>query len=326
MEDEVTHGRDVIGKIWWDVLPARIEDPDENFFLLGGDSLAATTIITRIRALLGKEVDLADLFAAGSLRAFTQQVLGARRVDDGEQRLDRIDCGGDLRASVTQEWQFILGEDPSQEHTAPFLIHAARRVRGALDVSLLRRALGLVAERHELLRTAFQRDGDLVLQRIAPAPATLPLTEVVVGDDLPDPLSTVMDLVEEEVSIQFDRTSAPLARGIIYTVSEMDHVLLMIFDHLICDGISLAIFMQDLAAAYSGLKADPGYRLEPLEFQFADWAHWQRHRLEGPEQEAMVAYWREVLGPDPRKLVTRFRDYLQPQVEKPYSEIGRANV
>jgi len=181
-------------------------------------------------------------------------------------------------------------------------------VEGALDVEVLRASLSELQRRHEPLRTRFRQEpnGDPV-QVIAPHdPASIPL---VVHDLREEPAETREEraghVIADQASTRFDLGCAPLWRVGLLTHADDDHVLVLTFHHIIADGWSIPILLDELARLYSSLLLRLPSPLPPLPIQYAEHAARQRARLAGPMLDQLLEHWRTRLAGAPPELTLR---------------------
>lgn len=278
-----------ITRIWSELLDVGPVGVNENFFDLGGQSLAAVRVATRLRETFGVDVSVADdlyphftvaavaklvaervatnLHAGGEKTAWTGQGLVALPREPGELT---------FRASPVQEgvWARLTPKSP------PPLVLSGVRVRGALDVQRLDQAFAAVAARHETLRSTFRESGGELFQVITPE-ARIP---VVVRDAVPDDYA---EIVRAEVDRGFDLQHEVPARVVVLRFAEDDYAVLVVLHHLIGDGQSVEILARDTWACYVGAEAT----LPQLPVQFADFAQWHRAVLDGPRGRELVDYW-----------------------------------
>jgi hypothetical protein len=170
---------------------------------------------------------------------------------------------------------------------SPFYnVPVAYRVAGRLDVAALEQALiGLVA-RHESLRTTLPSVSGRPYQRIAPpGPVALPVIKV-------DGEEGARALVRAEAAAPFDLAEGPLLRARLARLDHEDHVLVLVAHHAVVDGWSLGVLREELSALYDAAVAGVPPPLAPLPIQYADYAAWQRDRLDGGAAEAQLAWWR----------------------------------
>jgi amino acid adenylation domain-containing protein len=167
-------------------------------------------------------------------------------------------------------------------------ISGAVRLTGALDVGALHAAVNALVTRHEALRTRLVSGPDgSPHQVIAPAlTVDLPVVEVASPEEL-------RRLAEEEANTPFSLADGPLLRARLARVDEADHVLLVSVHHTVFDGWSFGVLLQELAALYAGEQ------LDELPVQFADYAVWERERLQGETFQELADYWRGALDGAP---------------------------
>ncbi|MFC7615017.1 amino acid adenylation domain-containing protein [Actinokineospora soli] len=159
----------------------------------------------------------------------------------------------------------------------------ALRLTGALDVPALTAALDALVVAHESLRTTFDEVDGRPVQVVRPPAPVHPLLIDLDGQ-------RVDDVLEAEFARPFDLREGPLLRAALVRVAEQEHVLLLSSHHIVVDGWSLTVLLEDLAAAYAGRPiAHEGPR-------YGDFAVWQQQRLTGAAMEEHVAYWRRALA------------------------------
>ncbi|WP_440070298.1 condensation domain-containing protein [Streptosporangium sp. OZ121] len=275
--------------IWSEVLGLEAGEiaPGDDFFDLGGHSLAAVQVAMRIQDRLGVEVSISDVFhhlTPAGLAGWLAGPTGA-----GPRPVPRTP-GATYPLSHAQESLWVLDQlaPGSPAYNAPH----AFRLRGPLDVEALEWAIGRVTARHESLRTTFTMTRRGPVQRVAdPAPVPLPVVET----------ADAAGLVLEEYRRPFDLAMGPLLRPVLYRVSPTEHVLLVLVHHIVFDGWSTAVFWRELCAFYrlrvegagdAGGTAEPA----PPGVQYVDFAVWERESLTGDRLAGLVDYWRERLA------------------------------
>src|SRR5581483_5939332 len=171
----------------------------------------------------------------------------------------------------------------------------ALRIRGKLDTNALERSLNAIVERHESLRTTFHSVEDQPVQVIAPS-FQLPLN-IVDLSELPDRerRSRVDELIADESQRAFDLASLPLLRSTLLKIADNEHVLVLNIHHIVSDRWSMGVLSQELAALYAAAVAGKNSPLPEMPVQYADFAVWQRQRVQGDFFEKQLAYWKEQL-------------------------------
>ncbi|MCP9888741.1 amino acid adenylation domain-containing protein [Cyanobium sp. ATX 6A2] len=174
------------------------------------------------------------------------------------------------------------------------------RLRGALDMRALERALGGLIERHATLRTSFRLQGSEVLQIIHPPGAFVLATEEL-GERNSE--AVIEEWLEEERSTPFDLTSGVLLRARLLQVTADEHVLLVNHHHIASDGWSQSVLARDLTELYNAHCTGRSPELAPLRVQYQDYAAWQRQRLSGERLRKLTQYWSgELEGLEPLEL------------------------
>jgi amino acid adenylation domain-containing protein len=198
----------------------------------------------------------------------------------------------------------------------------ALRMRGALEVEVLGRALEMLALRHESLRTVFPAEGGVPVQRILPAgPVPLRLVDL---RSLPpaEREAELARLVGDETSQPFDLAAGPLMRVAALRLAEEETMVVFTLHHIVTDGWSQNVLVRDLSEIYTALAEGRPPAPPPLLTRYADYAVWQRGWLSGGVLDAQLAFWRERLAGAP-PLLELHTD--RPRTSNPGSHAGHAS-
>jgi len=181
-------------------------------------------------------------------------------------------------------------------------IPTAVRLTGPLDVAALEQSLNEVVRRHEALRTTFETVEGRPVQIIAPV-LTVPLPVVDLGGLAEtEREAEARRLAVEEAGWSFDLARGPLARAAALRLGKEEYVLLLNMHHIVSDGWSTGVFIQEMATLYQAFSAGQPSPLPELLIQYADFAIWQREWLQGEVLDAQLAYWKEQLRDAPAVL------------------------
>ncbi|KAF1072469.1 MAG: Linear gramicidin synthase subunit D [Pseudomonas citronellolis] len=279
-----------VAAIWSDVLGLATLSREDDFFELGGHSLLATQVVSRLRQALGLDVPLRALFEASRLAEFAAR-LPACSVS-ARPALVGVPRAGDLPLSAAQSrlWFFWQLEPNSAAYNVP----GALRLRGALDLDALRRTFEALVARHETLRTTFVDSEGEARQRIHPRLALeLPLHDL---REHADPEAQARRLAESCAAQPFDLREGPLLRLNLLRLAEQEHVLLLTLHHIVSDGWSIRVLVDEFARLYAAFAAGREAELAALPVQYADYAHWQRELLAGAEGQRQLDWWKARLG------------------------------
>ncbi|MFC8042751.1 amino acid adenylation domain-containing protein [Nocardia sp. NPDC057353] len=271
---------------------------DDDFFELGGNSLLATQVATRIGAALETRVPARALFENSTvekLAAAAEQLAGrgARPALTAGPRPARVPL------SPAQQRMWFLNRFDS--HSAAYTIPVAVRLHGEVRVEALTAAIEDVVRRHEVLRTVYPETDTGPMQVVLPASA-VPAPDVrrVSAAELPAALA-------ELIATSFDVTTEVPLRVAVFELGADEWVLAMAIHHVSGDGSSIAPLTRDLMVAYAARAAgeEPGWA--PLPVQYADYSIWQRALLgaeDDPESvaAAQIAHWRAALADLPEQL------------------------
>ena len=171
------------------------------------------------------------------------------------------------------------------------------RLQGALDIDALRTAFQALVARHASLRTVFAPTHDgLAEQVIMPSLALeIPLVDLGAIE-----ASRREALAAQEAGrvngVPFDLTRGPLLRVSVIRLGENEHVLVVVMHHIVSDGWSMQILVDEFMALYADGVRGRQAALPVLPVGYADYAAWQRHWMEAGERDRQIAYWREQLG------------------------------
>jgi amino acid adenylation domain-containing protein/non-ribosomal peptide synthase protein (TIGR01720 family) len=188
---------------------------------------------------------------------------------------------------------FLWQLDPQ---SAAYNLPGAVRLTGRLNLSALEQAFATLVARHETLRTVFQRQADDTLLQV-PASAPLVIDHVDFSALPASERELAIAKAAEQQSVQpFDLETGPLLRVTLLKLAEQEHVLLLTLHHIVSDGWSMNVLIDEFIRCYDAFDADAQPQLAPLPIQYSDYALWQRRWLEAGEQARQLDYWQAQLG------------------------------
>ncbi|MEO3755183.1 amino acid adenylation domain-containing protein [Streptomyces sp. B6B3] len=303
-DTEVEH---LLVTLWRELLGTEAVGVHDDFFRLGGSSLQLTRLANRLRTATGRDVPLHRLLRATTVAAQARLVTEYQTVDEtrgaaelsagapGTGVVRLVDgTGVGLPLSLGQRRLWLLERiDPGGREwvTGLFL-----RVPAADGEDLVRRALDLLRDRHETLRTRFVPgggpDGE-PLQVIDP-PAPMPLRTVIV------PASETGAEVERDATEGFDLERGPLVRALLVEPADAagaapDRTLVLLMHHIVSDGWSATVLRREFHAILDALRDGLPPDLPELPVRYADYAVWQRERLSEEVIAGELDHWKTVL-------------------------------
>ncbi len=305
---------EAVAALWREVLGAPRIGRHDNFFELGGHSLLATQLVARLERSLQVDLPVRALFEAPTVATLAARVEAARA--GGRKPLPpipRADRGRPLPLSSGQRRLWFL--DQLEPGSAAYNMPVLARLSGALDEAALWRSLGGLVARHEVLRTRFEAVAGEPLLVIA-ATGSWPSCRVELGG-LPEGRreGELARLADGEAGRPFDLARGPLYRGVLVGIAPERQALLLVLHHIVCDGWSLGVILDELTALYaanaasaaSAADAEP-WALPDLPIQYADFAAWQQSPAApaapaaGERRAGDLAFWREQLAGAPALL------------------------
>ncbi|MEW2530976.1 amino acid adenylation domain-containing protein [Streptomyces sp. NPDC047071] len=296
-----TPQEEVLTGLFADVLGADGVGIDDDFFDLGGHSLLAMRLAGRIRAVLGAEVAIRDVFDFPTVARLVTRVREGGRARTALRRRDDRPDRVPLSYGQERLWFIDRFEGPSATYNIPMSL----RLRGALDTGALAAAVADVVVRHEILRTVYGQDAKGVpFQRVLDAAEARTRLDVPVEDTA---AADVDEAVARAAQYRFDLAVDLPVRVRILRCAPETHVLSLVVHHIAGDGQSFAPLFRDVSTAYAArVKGEePHWHDQPL--QYADYALWQRDELGDPDDpDALLArqagYWQQELDGVPQPL------------------------
>lgn len=289
-----TATEEILAAIWSQVLGIEHVGVDDSFFDLGGHSLQATRIVSRVRSVLGVELPVRALFEAPTVAGLAHRIAGIKGQDHPSvPPVTRASRNSPLPLSYAQQrlWFIDQLETPGGAYNIPVVL----KLQGPLDVECFHRTLSTVVQRHEILRTRFDQVDGKPGQYIEPAVEMKLEVEDLRSLDESDRDAEVQRWTTAETSSPFHLTSAPLLRARLLRLADEEFILLLVMHHIVSDGWSMGVLVSEVGTIYAAFLAGRASPLPELQIQYADYAVWQRAWLQGQILETELSYWREQL-------------------------------
>ncbi len=304
---------EVVAAIWAEVLGLNQIGVHSDFFEMGGHSLRATQVISRLYKIFGVELPLRAIFEAPTVAGLSEKIERAGWSEPGSQvppitPVSRESNRFPLSFAQQRLW-FIHQLEPD---SAAYNVPMAVRLDGPLDVSAFERTLTEIVRRHEVLRTIFVEVGGLPVQVVNPAATVaLPIVDLRHLSDAAGEEAT--RLMRDEARQPFDLAGGPLLRVKLLRLSEYKHLALMIMHHIVVDGWSFDVLIREVAALYVAYSQGQSSPLPELPIQYVDFSNWQQQLLQGEVRTTQLRYWKKQLAGAPTlELPT---DHPRPQLQ-----------
>ena len=287
---------EIITGIWSKLLDLDHVGRHDNFFEIGGHSLLATSSTSRVREAFGVDLPLSTIFNAPTAASLAERIeaLLVTRVDAAHSSISKAAGEGPAPLSHAQRRMWFLNQlDPD---SAAYNTPAALRLKGTLDIDVLKAGFGDLIKRHESLRTRFVTAGAEPAQVIE-EDGPFDFTVVDLREHSPELReSEYRGRVREEALRPFDLSRLPLLRCVLFVLDQQEYLLLINMHHIISDGWSMRVLVREAAEIYSARIEQRPSMLEPLALQYEGYARWQKEWFESGVLEGQLHYWREQLA------------------------------
>jgi mycobactin peptide synthetase MbtE len=273
--------------IWQEVLGLERIGRKASFFRIGGTSLKAIQIMSRMYKKFQVLVTIKDMFAYPTIEQLASLISeGVRKY---YEEIKPVAWQEYYPVSHAQKRLWILHQF-DHEQTA-YNISESYVLEGGLQPLILQQALHAVVARHESLRTVFIVHQGEPYQKICPPETFDYRFEQVDLHDSQQSEEQLAKLSRQEANREFDLESGPLLRTSLIQLQKDKYVFLFTIHHIISDGWSMQLLMREIALLYNSFCRGEHNPLAPLTIQYKDYAAWQNQQLSGPIQHYHQEYW-----------------------------------
>ena len=313
-----------VASVFCEVLGVERAGAHDGFFGLGGQSLLAARLVSRLDARFEIELPLRALFEAPTVAGLAARIEALRTaapqaaetpapeplvgLGASPEPPPLLPAAGVRPASFAQERFWFIDQ---MGGGAAYNISWPLRLRGALDVVALERALNEIVRRHEILRSRFAVEDGRPVQVIEPSrPVSLEFVDL--SEEM-DREREAQILIDECTQAAFDLAQGPLIRASVLRLEPAEHILQVVVHHVAADGASKVVFFRELGALYAAYRDNRPAALPEPPIQYADFAQWQRSALQGERLERNLAHWSSELDGIPAGLELP-ADHPRPEV------------
>lgn len=289
----------VLAELWARLLGVDRVGMNDGFFDMGGHSLLAIRLLSRVREVLDAELPLSDLFARPTVAAMAKAVVEARGSAPTLPPLTLKPPGEEPKVSAAQRRMWTL--DQVAGGSPLYHLPMSLRLRGWLVFEALERSLRHVAQRHRVLRTRFPADVREPTPVVSPEPPDLACVDLgrLRGVDREAEAGRLMD---EEARRPFDLALEAPWRTTLLRLEPDDHRLWVTLHHVAADGWSLGLLVEETVEGYRAGRSGRSADLPELPVQYEDYAAWQRRHLQASKLPEELEYWRRRLDGVPPTL------------------------
>ncbi|MGE5432087.1 MAG: non-ribosomal peptide synthetase, partial [Syntrophomonadaceae bacterium] len=197
-------------------------------------------------------------------------------------------------ASYAQQRLWFL--DQFEPGSPYYNIPSAMRIRGNFSTTVFKNVIDEIVRRHESLRTNFSAIDGKPVQIISPK-ADIPFLVIDLMDKKEEEKEKeIISLLREKARYSFNISNEPLIRITVLELAPSEHVVLIVMHHIISDGWSMGVLVQEISTLYNAYSEGRPSPLPELKIQYADYSLWQKDFLNGENLEKQLDYWKRKLG------------------------------
>ncbi len=280
-----------VAKVWEEILGKTEIGKGDNFFELGGHSLNATRVISRLKQRLQIEIPLRTLFQASTLENFALRLKEIYEKPDHSRlpSLRKNSRKTTIPLSYSQERLWFV--EQFEKGRSPYIERGEILIRGKLNAPLLLQTLKTVFSRHEIFQTRFYAVDGKPVQEFVPD-RVLPCKQLNLSHlSESEQRNACHQALEAEMDSGFHLKNDPLVHFILIQLSDTDHRLYLLAHHIVYDGWSINILLNEIAAHYR----NPEIPLPAVHFQYSDFTDWQRSDAVSSVYEKQLDFWEKSL-------------------------------
>lgn len=266
----------------------------DHFFKLGGDSLSSAELISILQAKTGKEIPLSAIRDNPVLRDFAYWIEHSAQTISLDQLIVKRKTHTPSSVSFNQEslWISHKMNPGSKAYLESFVF----KLEGEVKIECLNKALNLLIERHESLRTSFEeKDGEVYAHIHQTCKGAFHYEKV--GAE-----SEAFEIYQRLANQAIDLTKLPLFRFVVIEISLGEYICFLLVHHIVIDGWSTHILFCELETIYASIVGEEACSLPQLPIQYPDYALWQRDFVESGKMKKQLHYWKEKLTGSPELL------------------------
>lgn len=292
-----TQEEEILKGIYEKVLQVAETGLTDNFFESGGNSLKAIQLVSHIEKVFDKKISLSQIFLHPTVKEIAAIIAAARH--GREEPVTAVEEQDYYEMSHFQKGLWVA--DRLDNGQLSYNIPVGYRLRGTLDREALEKAFRAVLKKHEILRTIFVSRNGLPYQRVLDPQAEQFRQSFFVYDENKT-AATAAALMERHVHDIFDLRIGPLMKIIVYVLGTDEHLLLFNIHHIITDGHSMDLLLQEICALYNMYLQSPDSQCPVPALQYRDFSAWQNRLLDGGSGKDMRSFWLEMFNTIPERL------------------------
>jgi amino acid adenylation domain-containing protein/non-ribosomal peptide synthase protein (TIGR01720 family) len=275
-------------KIWENILDKQDIGVKDDFFEIGGHSLKAMHVVSKIYEELNVKIELRNLFKNSTIEGLSRFIEVSVKADF--KSIPIIPQQDDYPVSHAQKRLWVL--DRLEERKTAYNIPDVYIFKGSLNTDAFGKALNTIISRHESLRTVFTTVNEQPRQKILAEDAhAFKLEYIDLRNESEQKEEITKKLVAEQANTIFDLEKGPLLKAKLLQLENESHVFLLTMHHIISDGWSMGVLVKEVSLLYNLYRDGKENTLQPLRIQYKDYTDWQNKQLEGDNLKDYQEYW-----------------------------------
>jgi amino acid adenylation domain-containing protein len=280
--------------IWEAILEYQHIGIHDNFFELGGHSIKATQLASRIHKIMKKDISIREIFNSPTIAGMSQ-MLQQQDLSTMTSHIERIPENNHYALSHAQKRLWLM--DQLVNNSLMYMIYDIVKIEGSLNISAFSKAFETLIHRHESLRTVFITIDNQPRQKVCEDIGFKIKQFDFSHKDDKEVLAE--SIIKKELSLPFDLSKGPLIRISLIKIKDNEYSLLFMMHHIISDGWSLDILVNELFKLYNAYKNNQNDDLPPLKIQYKDYSEWHNQLLTGSTGDKLKEYWHTKMRPEP---------------------------
>jgi len=307
-------------QIWTELFDKEDISITDDFFDIGGHSIKAMNLVSMIHKNLDVKIDISTVFEDRNIESLSETILSAK--ENHFKEIEALEEQLSYAVSSSQQRFWTLSQ--FQEANKAYTIPSIYVFDGNVDKTALSFAFKTIVERHESFRTSFNEDENQELRQIIS-----PKNENNFTVDYVDLRNFSEHEIENTIrnltQVVFNLSQGPLLKVSVLQVQDTKSILVCVMHHIISDGLSMEVFIEELLHLYQAHKNNTPTDLKPLRIQYKDFAAWQNEELKDEALQVHKAYWLEKFSGE-LPILNLQKSKIRPKIKTYNGEIVTVNI
>ncbi|WP_025742941.1 non-ribosomal peptide synthetase [Aquimarina pacifica] len=290
--EPVTHEEKIAVQIWQEILGIEKIGTNDNFFELGGHSLKAVRLINQVNKELGIHLEIKDIFRYPTIKS----LLSTPHLLAEFLAIPQIEHRDSYPVTPAQQRLWIISQfaEGNKAYNIPNIIE----LKGHLDITVLESAVLTLIHRHESLRTFFKVSEEGEIRQCILQKEKVKLNVKVHDIKEENKEESITKILDQVLTHSFDLTQAPLLQIEVIRRSELEHIVVLNLHHIIGDGWSMEVLLNEIKFIYTALKNNTPIPLQELTIQYKEYASWLQSEDMQFSFKTSENYWKDQFSGD----------------------------